>query len=214
MTVDTAFYILAGLPVTIALTGLALLFGAVVGFPLMLAAQSAFTPLRLLTIGVISFVRSVPPILWLFLIFFGLGSGVVTLSAFSAAVVAFGLIAAVNMAEIYRGGMVAIHHGQYEAAIALNFSTYRLYRDILIPQMVRVSIPSAATYAIGLMKDSAIASTIGVAELAFRGNQISLQTYRGLEVYAVVGLLYILLSLPVAALSREAERPLRAKGSR
>jgi polar amino acid transport system permease protein len=80
--------------------------------------------------------------------------------------------------------------------------------------MVRVSIPSAATYAIGLLKDSAVASTIGVAELAFRGNQISLQTYRGLEVYAVVGLLYILLSLPVAALSREAEHRLRAKVSR
>ncbi|WP_411035622.1 amino acid ABC transporter permease [Shinella sp. BYT-45] len=214
MTFDTALYVLAGLPITIAVTGLALLFGAIIGFPLMLAAQSAFAPLRLLTVGIISFVRSVPPILWLFLIFFGLGSGVITLSAFSAAVVAFGLIAAVNMAEIYRGGMVAIHHGQYEAATALNFSTYRLYHDILIPQMVRVSIPSAATYAIGLMKDSAIASTIGVAELAFRGNQISQQTYRGLEVYAVVGLLYILLSLPVAALSREAERHLRAKVSR
>lgn len=214
MTFDTALYILAGLPITIAVTGLAFLFGAIVGFPLMLAAQSTFAPFRLLTVGIIGFVRSVPPILWLFLIFFGLGSGVITLSAFSAAVVAFGLIAAVNMAEIYRGGMVAIHHGQYEAATALNFSTYRLYSDILIPQMVRVSIPSAATYAIGLMKDSAIASTIGVAELAFRGNQISLQTYRGLEVYAVVGILYILLSLPVAALSREAERHLREKVSR
>ena len=214
MTFDTALYILAGLPITIAVTGLALVFGAIIGFPLMLAAQSTFTPLRLLTIGIISFVRSVPPILWLFLIFFGLGSGLITLSAFSAAVAAFGLIAAVNMAEIYRGGMVAIHHGQYEAATALNFNKYRLYRDILIPQMVRVSIPSAATYAIGLLKDSAVASTIGVAELAFRGNQISLQTYRGLEVYAVVGFLYILLSLPVAALSREAENRLRAKVSR
>lgn len=214
MTFDTALYILAGLPITIAVTGLALVFGAIIGFPLMLAAQSTFTPLRLLTIGIISFVRSVPPILWLFLIFFGLGSGLITLSAFSAAVAAFGLIAAVNMAEIYRGGMVAIHHGQYEAATALNFNKYRLYRDILIPQMVRVSIPSAATYAIGLLKDSAVASTIGVAELAFRGNQISLQTYRGLEVYAVVGFLYILLSLPVAALSREAEHRLRAKVSR
>lgn len=214
MSFDNAIYILAGLPLSIALTGLSLLFGAIVGFPLMLAAQSRFTPLRLLTVGIISFVRSVPPILWLFLIFFGLGSGLITLSAFSAAVVAFGLIAAVNMAEIYRGGMIAIHHGQYEAATALNFGTFRLYTDILIPQMVRVSIPSAATYAIGLMKDSAIASTIGVTELAFRGNQVSLQTYRGLEVYAVVGLLYILLSLPVAALSREAERRLRAKVSR
>ena len=214
MTLDAALYILAGLPITIAVTGLALVCGAILGFPLMLAAQSTFAPLRLLTVGIIGLVRSVPPILWLFLIFFGLGSGLVTLSAFSAAVAAFGLIAAVNMAEIYRGGMVAIHHGQYEAATALNFSKYRLYTDILMPQMVRVSIPSAATYAIGLLKDSAVASTIGVTELAFRGNQISLQTYRGLEVYAVVGLLYILLSLPVAALSREAEHRLRAKVSR
>lgn len=214
MTLESALYIIAGLPMTIALTGLALLFGAILGFPLMLASQSKFFLLRHMSVAIVSLVRSVPPILWLFLIFFGLGTGVLTLTPFAAAVAAFSLIAAVNMAEIYRGGIVAIHHGQYEAAIALNLNKFQLYKDIIIPQMVRVSIPSAATYAIGLMKDSAIVSTIGVADLAFRGNQISLQTYRGLLVFAFVGLLYIVLSLPVAALSRETERRLRAKVSR
>lgn len=214
MTMESALYILAGLPMTIVLTGLALLFGAILGFPLMLASQSKFLLLRHLSVALVSFVRSVPPILWLFLIFFGLGTGVLTLTPFAAAVATFSLIAAVNMAEIYRGGMFAIHHGQYEAAIALNLNKFQLYKDIIIPQMVRVSIPSAATYAIGLMKDSAIVSTIGVADLAFRGNQISLQTYRGLMVFAFVGSLYIVLSLPVAALSRETERRLRAKVSR
>ncbi|GAA5543672.1 MULTISPECIES: amino acid ABC transporter permease [Brucella] len=214
MTLESALYILAGLPMTIALTGLAMLFGAIFGFPLMLASQSKFFLLRHMSVALVSLVRSVPPILWLFLIFFGLGSGVLTLTTFAAAVVTFSMIAAVNMAEIYRGGIVAIHHGQYEAATALNFSRFRLYTDVIIPQMVRVCIPAAATYAIGLMKDSAIASTIGVADLAFRGNQISLQTYRGLTIFAFVGLLYIVISLPVAALSREAERRLRAKVSR
>lgn len=214
MTLESAFYILLGLPMTIVLTGLALLFGAILGFPIMLASQSRFFLLRHLSVALVSLVRSIPPILWLFLIFFGLGTGVITLTPFAAAVAAFSLIAAVNMAEIYRGGIVAIHYGQYEAATALNLNKLQLYKDIIIPQMVRVSIPSAATYGIGLMKDTAIASTIGVAELAFRGNQISLQTYRGLLVFAFVGLLYIILSLPVAALSREAERRLRAKVSR
>lgn len=214
MTLESALYILAGLPMTIALTGLAMLFGAILGFPLMLARQSKFFLLRHLSVAVVSLVRSVPPILWLFLIFFGLGSGFLTLTPFAAAIAAFSLIAAVNMSEIYRGGMIAIPHGQYEAAAALNLNKFQLYKDIVIPQMVRVSIPSAATYAIGLMKDSAIVSTIGVADLAFRGNQISQQTYQGLIVFSYVGLLYIILSLPVAALSRKAEQHLRAKVSR
>jgi polar amino acid transport system permease protein len=87
-------------------------------------------------------------------------------------------------------------------------------RDVVAPQAFRVALPSAANYLIGLMKETAVASTIGVTELTYQGNQLSQLTFRGLQVFAVVGLFYILLSLPIAWLSRIADAHLRSKVAR
>ncbi|HWD12109.1 amino acid ABC transporter permease [Pseudochrobactrum sp. sp1633] len=207
-------YIIRGLPWTVALTVSALAVGTVLGLILMLMRRSKFWPLRLLAVAYINLVRGIPPLVWLFVIFFGLGTGTITISPFMAALTGFGMIAGANMAEIFRGGMMAVHHGQFEAAEALNLNRYHAFKDVIAPQMLRVSLPSAASYAIGLLKDSAIASAIGVTELAYQGSQLSQMTFRGLEVFAVVALLYILLSLPVAWLSRTADLYLRAKVAR
>lgn len=214
MSLPDILLILLGVPITIALTGAAFLVGAVLGFPLMLARQSRISPLRIVIIAAIALVRAIPPIVWLFIAYFGVGAGTTVMSPFVSALIVFGIIATVNMAEIYRGGMISIHHGQWEAATALNLGRFRTYTDVIIPQMFRVSLPSAGTYLIGLLKDSSIASTIGVAELTFRGNTVSQMTFRGLEVFALVGLFYILASLPIAWISRVADHRLQTRISR
>lgn len=206
--------ILRGLTWTVALTAGAFLIGAVLGVPLLAARQSRLWPLRVLAMTAIQIVRAIPPILWLFIIFFGLGMGVMPISPFNAALMGLGLIAAANMAEIYRGAVASIHFGQWEASAALDLGRWSTLRDIVAPQAFRVALPSAASYLIGLMKETAVASTIGVAELAYQGNQLSQLTFRGLEVFALVGLFYVLLSLPIAWLSRVADGHLRAKVAR
>ena len=206
--------ILRGLPWTILITVLSLLIGGVLGFPIMMWRNSRVLPLRVLAIALISLVRAVPPIVWLFIIFFGLGTGPLSMSPLTATLIGLGLIAATNMAEIYRGGLIAIHHGQWEAAQALNLGRRHMFQDVIAPQMFRVALPSSATYAIGLMKDSAIASTIGVPELAYQGARLTQETFQGLKVFGMVGLVYILLSLPIAWLSRRADLYLRAKVAR
>lgn len=206
--------ILRGLPWTILVTALSLLIGCLLGFPIMMGRNSRVLPVRILAIALISLVRAVPPIVWLFIIFFGLGTGPLSMSPLAATLIGLGLIAATNMAEIYRGGLIAIHHGQWEAAQALNLGRRHTFRDVIGPQMVRVALPSSATYAIGLMKDSAIASTIGVPELAYQGARLTQETFQGLKVFGMVGLMYILLSLPIAWISRRADLYLRAKVAR
>lgn len=206
--------ILRGLPWTVALTLGAFLAGAILGVPLVAARQSRVLPLRFLAMIFIQIVRGIPPILWLFIIFFGLGMSVFPISPFNAALTGLGLIAAANMAEIYRGALASIHFGQWEASTALNLGRWSTLRDVVAPQAFRVALPSAASYLIGLMKETAVASTIGVSELAFQGNQLSQLTFRGLEVFALVGMFYILLSLPVAWLSRVADGYLQAKVAR
>lgn len=206
--------VLRGLPWTIALTVLALLIGIILGIPLMLARVSQRGWMRFLAGSIITFVRSIPPIVWLFVIFFGVGSGYIRIEAFPAAVIGMGLIASAYMAEIYRGALLSINKGQWEGGAALGISRLRMWVDIVIPQLFRVALPAMATYAIGLLKDSAIASTIGVGELTFYANQQAMATYRGLEVFSFVAVIYILLSLPVAWASRVIDRRLRMKVSR
>ena len=210
MTLVILEAIALGIPWTIALTIVAFAIGATLGLPLCGMSFSRWAAIRLLAKSIVLTFRSIPPIVWLFFIFFGLGSGYLPVSAFEAAAVGLGLITAANMAEIYRGALAAIHPGQWEAASALNLSSRHRFGDVIGPQLLRISLPSGATYAIGLLKDTAIASTIGVHEIAFQAYHISQQTFHALDVYAIAGLIYILISLPMAWLTRWTDARLRA----
>ncbi|MDQ0392022.1 amino acid ABC transporter permease [Labrys monachus] len=206
--------ILSGLPWTMALTAVALALGVFFGVPLALARRSRHAAVWLAAAAVIALIRSIPPLVWLFILFFGLGTGYIQISPFLAAAVAFGLIATANMAEIYRGGLMAIQHGQWDAAEALGLSRFHTFADVVAPQALRVSLPSAASYAIGLLKDTATASTIGVMELTFQANQLSQRTFSGLYAFGIAAAIYILISLPVAWLARSADSYLRTKVAR
>lgn len=206
--------ILSGLPWTIALTLLSLLAGMLLGVPMMMARVSRMAWLRFLSASVITFIRSIPPIVWLFVIFFGVGSGYVRIDPFPAAIIGMGLISSAYMAEIYRGALLSIHAGQWEGAAALGVSRTRIWTQIILPQLFRVALPAIATFAIGLLKDSAIASTIGVKEMTFVANQQAMATYRGLEVFSMVALAYIVISLPVAWATRELSSRMQKKVSR
>ncbi|WP_296746956.1 amino acid ABC transporter permease [Mesorhizobium sp.] len=211
---DMAVTILLAVPYTLALTALAFSLGAALGIPICALRLTKIPLLKPLVGAFILIVRSIPPLVWLFLIYFGLGSGVIQLNAFAAACIGLGLITAVNMAEIYRGSLAAIHHGQWEASTALGMPRWNQLSEIIAPQLARISLPAAATYAIGLLKDSAVASAIGVPELAYAAYHISQQTFRGLDVYAVVALIYIAMSLPIAWVSRTVDKKMRARVAR
>jgi polar amino acid transport system permease protein len=206
--------IFVGIPYTILLTLVAFAIGALLGLPLCALRMSRIGVARLLATAVILVFRAIPPIVWLFIIFFGIGFGYVQLDPFSAAAIGLGLITAANMAEIYRGALSAIHAGQWEAATVLSLSRRHRFMDVIGPQLMRISLPSAATYVIGLLKDSAVASAIGVHEIAFQAYHVSQETFRGLDVYAAAGLLYIVISLPIAWLARWTDLRLRARVAR
>lgn len=206
--------VFVGIPFTIALTLASFLIGASLGLPLCWMRLSRFAAVSFLATSLILICRSIPPIVWLFLIFFGLGSGYITLDPFTSAAIGLGLITAANMAEIYRGALAAIHPGQWEASHVLNLSPRHKFIDVIAPQLTRIALPSATTYVIGLMKDTAVASAIGVHEIAFEAYHLSQQTFRGLDVYASAGLLYIVISLPVAAIARWADLQMRMRVAR
>ncbi|KXV16774.1 amino acid ABC transporter permease [Caballeronia megalochromosomata] len=211
---NTLLAIISGVPWTIALTLTTFALGAMLGLPLCAMRLSRFFIVRAIATWIVVICRSIPPIVWLFFVFFGIGNDLFAMSPFVAAAVGLGIVTAANMSEVYRGALTAIHPGQYEAAKVLNLSRVQQFRDVVFPQLIRIALPTAATYLIGLLKDSAVASTIGVTDLAFQSYHVSQQTFQGLSVYGAAALLYIALSLPVAWLSRWADVHLRSRVSR
>jgi polar amino acid transport system permease protein len=175
------------------------------------AARSPIAIVRGVATLYINVVRVIPPITWLFLIYFGLPQYALRLSTIQAAIIGFSVIASAFMAEIYRSGLLSIPEGQREAAHALGLSTLTTVRHIITPQAFRVALPAIATYGIGLLKDSALASTIGVHEITYYAQQSARQTHQGLLSFITAGALYIVISLIVAVVSRRVDLGLRRK---
>jgi polar amino acid transport system permease protein len=200
-----------GVGLTLYVTGASLVIGGIIGLVLVGAARSPFAIVRGIATLYINLVRVIPPITWLFLIYFGLPQFALRLTTIQAAIIGFSVIASAFMAEIYRSGLLSIPDGQREAAHALGLSAVTTVGHIITPQAFRVALPAIATYGIGLLKDSALASTIGVREITYYAQQSAKQTHEGLMSFIVAGALYIVISLVVALVARQVDLRLRKK---
>jgi polar amino acid transport system permease protein len=158
--------VLHGVPGTLLLTVLAYVAGAVLAIPVALARVSQSRVAWAASMSLIEVIRSIPPIVWIFIIYFGV-SQYIELQSLTAAVIGLGIISAVYLAEIYRGGLMSVARGQWEASDALGMNRRATLTQIIAPQVVRVSIPAMASYGIGLLKDTSIAFTIGYAEIMY-----------------------------------------------
>lgn len=206
--------IVSGIPLTILLTVVGFAIGAVGGVPLALMRRSRLRSVRFVSRSIIELLRGIPPIVWIFLIYFGIGNGVIKVEPVPAAIVAFGLISCAYLAEIYRGGLAAVHRGQWEAGVALGLSHTDQLARIVGPQVLRFSIPAAATYAIGLLKDTSIAFTIGVQEILFFADSQAKQSADALTPYLVAAGAYIIITVPCAWFARSMDRRLRLRMAR
>ena len=203
-----------GVQMTLLVTVCSFALGAIGGVPLVLARRSRFAALRFAARAVIEVVRGIPPLVWLFILYFGIGSGAIKLDPFTAAIIGFGVVTSAYMAEIYRGGLTAISDGQWEASDALGMTRAATLATVIGPQVLRVSIPAAANYAIGLLKDSSIASVIGVQDIVFFAGQDASQTANGIVPFLWAAALYIAMTIPCAWLTRRLDTTLRKRVAR
>ncbi|MGK9147779.1 amino acid ABC transporter permease [Plantibacter flavus] len=196
--------VLIGLPMTLVVTGAAFGIGLIGGIPLMLGLRSPLKPVRAVTRLVVDIIRGVPTIVWLFLLYFGVSIGGLRLDSLTAAIVGLGVIASAYLAEIYRGGFSTVARGQAEAAQALGLTRGTVFRRILAPQALRTSLPSITTFLLALLKDSSIASTIGVTEMVFAATTFARQnpTTAGLTPFFLAAGVYVLVSIPLAIVAR------------
>ncbi|MCC4908899.1 amino acid ABC transporter permease [Microbacterium sp. cx-59] len=191
-----------GIGTTVAITLLSFALGSILAIPLVALRRSPKRVLRWTGAAAIEVIRSIPPIVWLMFIFLGVGSDLVRLDTFQAAVAGFSIISAAYIAEIYRSAIDAVPAGQWEAAKALSLRTLPTYVRVILPQAVLLMIPASATYLIGLFKDSAIASVIGAQDITFFAFQSARITGEGLTVFLLAAAMYLVLSIPVAIIAR------------
>lgn len=213
MSPNTLGAILQGIPATVAVTVAALALGAAGGLPLVLARTSPYKVIRVPARTLIELLRGIPPIVWLFIIYFGLAE-IVMLDAITSAVVGLGIVSCAYMAEIYRGSLTAVHRGQWDASNALGMSRATTLVRVIAPQVARVSVPAAATYAIGLLKDSSVAYTIGVADIVYFANSESRLTSDAIGPFLLAAGVYVALTIPCAWGARRLDHSLRRRVAR
>ena len=194
---------------TLKMMALAYLIGAAAGLLLALARISRRRAVARLASVYIELVRGTPALTQLFLLYFGLASAGVVLTAFTAAVVGLGMNYAAYMAEVYRAGIAAIHRGQREAALAIGMTTPQAMRIIILPQAIRIIVPPMANYAVSLLKDTSVASLISAPELMLRARDLSSEYFTPMELYVLVGGMYLVMAYPLAKAARYLEVRLR-----
>ena len=202
----------AGVTVAVSLAGIA--FGFAIGAFVCAARLSQRAAFRRIGGAYVSIFRGVPLLVQLLFIYYFLAKFGFDVPAIVAAVGGLALSSAAYQAEILRGALNAVPRGQGEAAVALGYSNLELWRRILLPQALRISIPSLINEFILLIKASSLVSVVGIAELTRVSMNIASLTYRPLEAYVGGGLFYLAINLTLAGAGALAERRLGAGEAR
>ena len=159
----------------------------------------------------VEFIRSTPLLLQIFFIFYVGPQFGVALSPWTSGMIAIGLHYAAYLSEVYRGGIESVPKGQWEAARAINMSVFDTYRRIIIPQALPPAVSGMGNYLIGIFKDTPMLSVIGVTELMHTANAVGSLNYRYLEPYTMVGVIFLMISIPAAIFIGRFEKWVRRK---
>lgn len=186
--------------------------GIVLGFPLglLIAAGSirrsrlARLPSRLFS----SFFRSIPLIVLLLGAYYGLPSIGLNISAVWASVTVLVLVEAAYLSECVRGGFLAMPRGQIEAASIAGLGRWQTARHVILPNVVRLTLPSIVNEATLCVKASSLTSVLGIGELTRASESLAASTYRPLEIYAMAGAIYLVINVASIGLGALAERRL------
>ena len=184
---------------TLLAAGFGYAIALVVGLAFALAQRTRYPILTRTVREAVEFIRSTPLVLQIFFVFYVGPQFGIRLSPWTSGMIAIGLHYASYLSEVYRAGLDSIPKGQWEASRALNLSMRRTYFRIIIPQAVPASLPGMGNYLVGIFKDTPMLSVIGVAELMHTANALGSETYRFLEPYTLVGVIFLMISLPTAA---------------
>jgi His/Glu/Gln/Arg/opine family amino acid ABC transporter permease subunit len=201
-------YLLKGAVVTIELTLLSMACALVLGLLVALGRLSKIRPLDWILRAYVEVWRDVPLIVQLLVFYFTLPEVGIRLPAFVAGVVGLSLNLGAYLSEVFRAAILSIDVGQRDAGISIGMSRATVYRRVVLPQALLIAVPTLGGYFISLLKDCALVSFIAVNELLRHGTIIIASTFRSMEIYVMVAIIYFAMSFLASRVVRWVERQL------
>ena len=201
--------LLLGLKVTLQMTVVSLALAVVVGMASCMFSISKVKPLNWISGVYLSIIRGTPLMVQAFFIYFGLTAALdFRISIFKAAVIVLCLNAGAYLSEIFRSGIAAVNKGQMEAARSLGLPYGVAMRKVILPQAIRIVIPSVLNQFIITLKDTSILSAIGCMELMKQSMMIVSRNFRSFETYAVIAVMYYVVVMVLTKIFKIIERRL------
>jgi len=195
-------FLLQGALITIQLSFLSMACGICVGLLVALGRLSGIKPLDWLLQTYLEVWRNVPLIVQLLVIYFTLPEIGIRLPAFWAGVLGLSLNLGAYLSEVFRAAIASIDKGQVDAAISIGMSRFTAFRRVVLPQALLIAVPTLGGYFVSLLKDSALVSFIAVNELLRNGTIIISSTFRSMEIYAMVAMIYFVMSFIASRAAR------------
>lgn len=180
-------------------------FAIIMGFVAGFARLSRFMIVRAIAMAYVEIFRGTSLLVQLFWLYFVLPFFGISLNAFAVAVIGLGLCLGAYGSEVVRGAILAVHQGQYEAAVALNMTHYRMMKSVILPQAIIAMLPPWGNLLIELLKGTALVSLITIHDLTFKAYQLNLATFRTVEIFTLVLFIYLGMSLCITAIVRSLE---------
>ena len=205
--------LLAGSGVTLEITAAALVLSCILG---LLIGLGRLNKDRAIIYGFcttyLTLVRGTPLLVQLFILFFGLPHFGIQLPAYVCGIFGLGIYSAAYVSEIVRGSIQSVEKGQMEAARSLGLPYRMAMRKVILPQAFVRMIPALGNEFIALIKNSALVSLLTIADVMHEGEKIISVSYRSLEVYLAIAVIYLILTGTTTLILRRTEQMLRADG--
>jgi polar amino acid transport system permease protein len=196
-----------GLLFGLGLALLSLAIGCIIGLFRAFGRVYGGKPVRTAITAYTEFVRNIPLLLIIYFVYYGLGIMKITiLDNVWSFIVALSFYSGAYLTEVFRAGILAVPPGLIEAGKAIGLTPRQTMQHVTIPLTFRIVLPSLSNTFIGLFKDTSLASAISVPELTYGAMRINVETWRILEVYATVAVLYLIACYALAGVLRMLER--------
>ncbi|CUX35546.1 ectoine/hydroxyectoine ABC transporter permease subunit EhuD [Clostridium sp. C105KSO13] len=197
--------ILSALKVTISATFVGFILALFLGLIFSVLARSKVKIISLAVRGIVQFIRNTPLLVQLYFIFYVFPKIGISLKPFTAGILGLGIHYSTYLSEVFRSGIEAVPAGQWEVAKALNFSHIQAWTKIILPQVIPPIIPVIGNYLITMFKETPLLSAITLVEILQTAKILGAGSFRYLEGFTIVGIIFFLLSYPSSQLIKKLE---------
>jgi len=196
-----------GLVLGLEMALLAIAIGVAIGLTLAIVYLAASRPVRVLVSAYVEIFRNVPLLLLVYLVFYGIPTQFdLRYGATTSFVATLSVYAGAYLVEVFRAGLAAVPPGLIEAGKAIGLSSWQRLLYVRLPTMLRISLPAMSNTFVSLFKDTSVAAVIAVPELTFGAQWINLNSFRIIEVYSVITVMYLAAGYAILKLMRWVEK--------